>query len=155
MEKNILYKMIGVIFMIASSFLSVSFSESRQPECIVSAKEGGGFDRTCKIIQFSFRDSGVVMRPIRIVYMPGNIGGVAFEHIASYDNDNADTIVAFSTGTLLNVVQGDYGNYDEHSVRWLAGVTMGYGALFVQTDSNIRNLVDLVSVLKTGCKWQC
>lgn len=150
MEKNILYKIIGAMLMIASSLFTVSFGEARQPECIVSAKEGGGFDRTCKLIQNSFKDSGVVMRPIRIIYMPGNLGGVAYDYIASEKSDDPNAIVAFSTSTLLNAMQGDYGPYDEHSVRWLAGVTMGYGALFVQTDSHIRNLDDLVAVLKTN-----
>ncbi|MGL4674337.1 MAG: Bug family tripartite tricarboxylate transporter substrate binding protein, partial [Wohlfahrtiimonas sp.] len=149
MEKNIHYKIIGLITIFISSLLSVSFGEVRQPECVVPAKAGGGFERTCKLIQHSFKDSGVVMRPLRIVYMPGNIGGVAYDHMVNYDNNNANTIVTFSTGTLLNIIQGDYGPYDEHSVRWLAGITMGYGALFVKTDSNLRNLADLIKLLKT------
>lgn len=148
MKRNAHCKLIGLIIIFISSLLSVSFGEARQPECIVSAKVGGGFDRTCKLIQYSFKDSGVVMRPIRIVYMSGNLGGVAYDYIASEKRSDPDTIVAFSTSTLLNAIQGDYGPYDEHSVRWLAGITMGYGALFVPTDSNIKNLGDLVSVLK-------
>lgn len=50
MEKNILYKIIGMILVIVSSLLTTSFGEARQPECIVPSKMGGALDLTCKLI---------------------------------------------------------------------------------------------------------
>lgn len=152
MEKSIHYKKIGWMAIFISSLCSVSFGDVRQPECIVPGYEGGGFERTCELIQNGFADTGIIMRPIRIVYMPGKVGYLAYEHMVTDRNNDANAIVAFSTGTLLNIAQGNFGEYDEHSVRWLAGMTLGYGALFVRTDAKIRNMNDFVSILKTEPK---
>jgi putative tricarboxylic transport membrane protein len=109
---------------------------------------GGALDLTCKLIQQSFNDSGVVMRPIRIVYMPGSVGADAYQHIITERNNDVNTIIAFSSGSLLNIAEGKFGVYNESNVKWLAAVGLGYGAISVKTDSKIKNLNDLVMMLK-------
>ncbi|WP_077928845.1 Bug family tripartite tricarboxylate transporter substrate binding protein [Wohlfahrtiimonas populi] len=152
MEKNILYKIIGAILVVVSSLLTASFGEARQPECIVPSKMGGAFDLTCKLIQQGFKDSVVVMRPIRIVYMPGSIGADAYQHIITERNSDVNTIIAFSSGSLLNIAEGKFGTYNENSVKWLSAVALGYGVISVKTDSNIRDLDDLVAMLQEDPK---
>nr|HPQ97608.1 hypothetical protein [Thiolinea sp.] len=45
-----------------------------KPECIAPAKPGGGFDLTCRIIQTSMTEAGVMESPMAVTFMPGGIG---------------------------------------------------------------------------------
>ncbi|WP_147472990.1 Bug family tripartite tricarboxylate transporter substrate binding protein, partial [Pseudomonas salomonii] len=58
------------------------------------------------------------------------------------------TLVAWSSGSLLNLAQGKFGRFDESAVRWLAAVGTSYGAIAVKSDSPYKNLDDLVKALK-------
>ncbi len=58
--------------------------------------------------------------PMRITYMPGGIGAVAYNAIVAQRPGEDNTIVAFSGGSLLNLAQGKFGRYNENDVRWLA-----------------------------------
>lgn len=128
-----------------------SFEPSR-PECIAPAKPGGGFDLTCKLAQSGLKETGVLEDPMRVTYMPGGVGAVAYNKIVANDRSNNDAIIAFSTGSLLNLSQGKFGKFNEKDVRWLAGVGTDYGAVAVNVDSPIKNLDDLVEILKKDPK---
>ena len=99
---------------------SVSHAEIDRPECIAPAKPGGGFDLTCKLAQQGLQD--LLPGPMRVTYMPGGIGAVAYNTIIAQRPDDSNAIVAFSGGSLLNLAQGKFGRYNENDVRWLAAI---------------------------------
>lgn len=117
-------------------------------ECIAPAKPGGGFDLTCKLAQSSLLDGKFTADPMRVSYMPGGIGAVAYNAIVAQRPGEANTIVAFSGGSLLNLAQGKFGRYTENDVRWLAAIGTDYGAIIVRADSPLKSLKDLVAAIK-------
>lgn len=123
-----------------------------RPECIAPAKPGGGFDITCKLAQIGLRDTGLLKEPMRVTYMPGGVGAVAYNKIVANDRSNGDEIIAFSTGSLLNLSQGKFGKFTEKDVKWLAGVGTDYGAIAVNAESPIKDLAGLVAELKKNPK---
>lgn len=118
-------------------------------ECIAPAKPGGGFDLTCKLAQSALMDGKFIADPMRITYMPGGIGAVAYNAIVAQRPAEANTIVAFSGGSLLNLAQGKFGRYNENDVRWLAAVGSDFGAVIVAESSPFKTLNDLITAVKT------
>lgn len=123
-----------------------------RPECIAPAKPGGGFDLTCKLAQSAFKQMNIVEDPMRVTYMPGGVGAVAYNKIVANDRANGDAIVAFSTGSILNLSQGKFGEFDEEDVKWLAAVGTDYGMVAVNAESDMQNLEDLAAALKANPK---
>src|SRR5687768_1159750 len=119
-----------------------------KPQCIAPAKPGGGFDVTCRLVQRMLADANVGAAPIEISYMPGGIGAVAYNVIVGKRPAEENTLIAFSSGSLLNLAQGKFGRYSEDDVRWVAAIAADYGAIVVPEASSIRTLRDLQSVLK-------
>ena len=119
-----------------------------KPECIAPAKPGGGFDLTCKLAQAGLQNGKYLDSPIRITYMPGGIGAVAYNTIIAQRPDEAGTIIAFSGGSLLNLAIGKFGRYKVGDVKWLAAIGADYGAVTVRADSPFRSLKDLMTALK-------
>lgn len=117
-------------------------------ECIAPAKPGGGFDLTCKLIQVSLQETGAIDKPMRVTYMPGGVGAVAYNAIVTQRSAESGTVVAFSGGSLLNLSQGKFGRYNVNDVRWLAAVGADYGMISVRADSPWQTLGDLVNALK-------
>jgi putative tricarboxylic transport membrane protein len=117
-------------------------------ECIAPAKPGGGFDLTCKLAQGALMETRLITDPMRITYMPGGIGAVAYNAIVAQRPAEPNTIVAFSGGSLLNLAQGKFGRYNENDVRWLAAVGSDYGAVIVAESSPFKTLADLVAAVK-------
>lgn len=117
-------------------------------ECIAPAKPGGGFDLTCKLAQRALQDGHYISDPMRVSYMPGGIGAVAYNAIVAQRPAENNTIVAFSGGSLLNLAQGKFGRYNESNVRWLAAVGTDYGAVIVAENSPIKSIADLVAAIK-------
>lgn len=118
-------------------------------ECIAGAKPGGGFDLTCKLAQTALVDARVIKDPMRVTYMPGGIGAVAYNAVVGQRPGDPNTIVAFSGGSLLNLAQGKFGKYNENDVRWLAVVGADYGIVAVRKDSPYKTMKDLADALKT------
>lgn len=85
---------------------------------------------------------------MRVTYMPGGVGAVAYNAVVAQRPADAGTLVAWSSGSLLNLAQGKFGRFDESAVRWLAAVGTSYGAIAVKSDSPYKNLDDLVKALK-------
>ena len=117
-------------------------------ECIAPAKPGGGFDLTCKLAQISLLETKEIEKPMRVTYMPGGIGAVAYNAIVAQRPGEPGTIVAFSGGSLLNLAQGKFGRYNENDVRWLASVGTDYGMIAVRDDSPYKTLGDLMEAFK-------
>lgn len=118
-------------------------------ECIAPAKPGGGFDLTCKLIQTGLLEGKYVTDPMRVTYMPGGIGAVAYNTVIAQRPDAANTVVAFSGGSLLNLAQGKFGRYTENDVRWLAAVGTDYGAVVVSDSSPYKTLQDVMTAMKS------
>ena len=71
---------------LALCLCSVSAYAAEAPsrtECIAPAKPGGGFDLTCKLIQVSLMETGAIAKPMRVTYMPGGVGAVAYNAIVA------------------------------------------------------------------------
>lgn len=117
-------------------------------ECIAPAKPGGGFDLTCKLAQGGLLEGKFIDTPMRVTYMPGGIGAVAYNAVVAQRPGENNTIVAFSGGSLLNLAQGKFGRYNENEVRWLAGVGTDYGAIMVAENSPLKSLKDLAEAIK-------
>ncbi|EPT7054209.1 tripartite tricarboxylate transporter substrate binding protein [Cronobacter sakazakii] len=137
-----------------ASSLAFSFTEAvaaeapSRPECIAPAKPGGGFDLTCKLIQVSLQETGALEKPMRVTYMPGGVGAVAYNAIVAQRPGEPGTVVAFSGGSLLNLSQGKFGRYNVDDVRWLASVGTDYGMIAVRADSPWKTLGDLMKALE-------
>lgn len=123
-------------------------AEPKRPECIAPAKPGGGFDLTCKLAQSGLKDGGLLEAPMRVTYMPGGVGAVAYNAVVAQRPKDAGTITAFSSGSLLNLAQGKFGRYDENAVKWLAAIGTDYGAISVRADAPWQTLGELVEAVK-------
>jgi putative tricarboxylic transport membrane protein len=117
-------------------------------ECIAAAKPGGGFDLTCKLAQSALLAGKYISDPMRITYMPGGIGAVAYNTIIAQRPAEANTLVAYSGGSLLNIAQGKFGRYNESDVRWVSAIGSDFGAVIVAQDSPFKTLKDLVDAVK-------
>ncbi|WP_082668297.1 Bug family tripartite tricarboxylate transporter substrate binding protein [Tepidimonas taiwanensis] len=124
-------------------------AEPARPECVAPAQPGGGFDLTCRLAQSALADSGALKTPMRISYMPGGVGAVAYNNIITQRPGEAGTIVAFSGGSLLNLAQGKFGKYTVDDVRWLAAIGADYGVIMVRADAPYQDLKGLVAALKS------
>jgi putative tricarboxylic transport membrane protein len=94
-------------------------AEPKRPECIAPASPGGGFDLTCKLAQSALVNEKLLTKPMRVTYMPGGVGAVAYNAVVAQRPADAGTLVAWSSGSLLNLAQGKFGRFDE--TRALAG----------------------------------
>lgn len=133
---------------LAFTATAVSAGPLDKTECIAGAKPGGGFDLTCKLVQSALYDGKFIADPMRVVYMPGGIGAVAYNAVVAQRPDRDNAIVAFSGGSLLNLAQGKFGRYNENDVRWLAGVGIDYGAVVVAEKSPFKSLGDVLAAVK-------
>lgn len=127
---------------------SAVLAEPKRPECIAPAAPGGGFDLTCKLAQSALLEQKMLASPMRVTYMPGGVGAVAYNAVVAQRPADGNAITAFSSGSLLNLAQGKFGRYDENAVKWLAAIGTSYGAIAVRADSPYKNLADLVAALK-------
>ena len=123
-------------------------SEIDNPECVAPANPGGGFDLTCRVAQTGLEPH--VSEPVQVTFMPGGIGAVAFNQFNTNRTDDGSAIVAFSTGSLLNIILGKYGAFDETDVRWLATAGADFGAVVVRADSEFETLSDVMDALSTN-----
>lgn len=141
---------LGRLTLVASGLLLSAqlWAEPKRPECLAPAKPGGGFDITCKLAQGGLREAGLLQAPMRVTYMPGGIGAVAYNAVVAQRAAEPGTITAWSSGSLLNLAQGKFGRYDEKAVRWLAAIGTDYGAVTVREDSPLQDFDDLIKALR-------
>jgi putative tricarboxylic transport membrane protein len=116
--------------------------------CVVPSKPGGAMDITCKLAQKALQAKPDAPK-LKLIYMPGGIGAVAWHTMESQRRAEPDTLVAFSGGSLLNLAQGKFGKATPDDVRWVAALGADYGMIAVRADSSYRKLGDLVDALKS------
>jgi len=137
------------LFAIAATLcIGAAQAAPEKPECIAPAKPGGGFDLTCKLAQGGLQNGAYLDAPMRVTYMPGGIGAVAYNTVIAQRPDEGGTIIAFSGGSLLNLAIGKFGRYNVNDVKWLAAIGADYGAIIVRADSPFKDLKDLMAALK-------
>jgi putative tricarboxylic transport membrane protein len=142
---------IGVLMLTGGLTLAMNAMafEPSKPECIAPAKPGGGFDLTCRIVSNGFAEAGLLKMPMAVTFMPGGVGAVAYNHINGVRPDDANALVAFSSGSLLNIAQGKFGkNLDENDARWVGAAGVDYGAIMVKADAPWHTLAELVADIK-------
>ena len=115
------------------------------PECVAPANPGGGFDLTCRVAQTGLDPH--IDDPIQVTFMPGGIGAVAFNLFNTTRTDDGTAIVAFSTGSILNIVTGKYGDFTEDDVRFVGTAGADFGAVVVRADSDYQSLEQLMADL--------
>jgi putative tricarboxylic transport membrane protein len=133
----------------ARALAGAGAASSGRIECIVPSKPGGAMDLTCKLAR-----QGLQALPdnskhgMRISYVPGGIGAVAWHQLVSQRRAEPDTLVVFSGGSLLNIAQGKFGKATASDVRWVAALGADYGMIAVRADSPYKTLADLLAALK-------
>jgi putative tricarboxylic transport membrane protein len=132
----------------AICLFGASLAQAGEAECIVPSKPGGAMDLTCKLAQKSLHAAHASGTPMRLTYLPGGIGAVAWHTLVSQRSDEADTLVAFSGGSLLNLAEGKFGKATAADVRWVAALGADYGMVAVRADSAFKTLADLLDALK-------
>lgn len=133
---------------LATSMSTLAFEPSK-PECIAPAKPGGGFDLTCRIASNGLAEAGLLDSPMMVTFMPGGVGAVAYNHINANRRNDPDALVAFSSGSLLNLAQGKWGKkLSETDARWVGAAGVDYGAVIVSSDAPWNTLGELVADIK-------
>jgi putative tricarboxylic transport membrane protein len=117
--------------------------------CVAPAKPGGGFDLTCQLARDALQAAGLTRTPLQIGYQPGGIGALAFRSTVNQTPADARTVMAFSSGSLLNLAQGRFGPYQPSDVRWLAVIGVDHGVVAVRRDSPYRTLSQLLEALRS------
>lgn len=147
--KTILHKLTLALLLAAVMLPAAAEFKPSRPECIAGAKPGGGFDLTCRLAVQALHDFKLLAEPMRVTYLPGGIGAVAYNTVITQRADDANAIVAFSAGSSLNIAQGKFGKFNENDVRWLAVIGTDYGAIMVRKDAPYRSLKELMAAIKT------
>ncbi|MCA0964645.1 Bug family tripartite tricarboxylate transporter substrate binding protein [Salipiger bermudensis] len=135
----------GAAIIVAAGFAASASAQVQidNPECVAPANPGGGFDLTCRVAQTGLDPH--IDAPVQVTFMPGGIGAVAYNLFNSTRTDDGSAIVAFSTGSLLNIVTGKYGAFTEKDVRWVGTAGADFGAVVVRADSDYTDLSQLMS----------
>jgi putative tricarboxylic transport membrane protein len=100
-------------------------------------------DLTCKLAQKALPDA-----KLKLAYLPGGIGAVAWHTLVSQRRAESDTLVAFSGGSLLNLAEGKFGKATANDVRWVAALGVDYGMIAVRADSPWHSLAELMDAIK-------
>jgi putative tricarboxylic transport membrane protein len=127
----------------AATLFAASAAASAGAECVVPSKPGGAMDLTCKLAQKALPD-----RRLKLAYLPGGIGAVAWHTLVSQRRAEPDTLVAFSGGSLLNLAEGKFGKANAGDVRWVAALGVDYGMIAVRADSPWHSLRELLDTIR-------
>ena len=114
-------------------------------QCVVPSKAGGGFDLTCQLTQSLLAPAGA---PPRLVYQPGGIGALTYSEVVRGGRPEPQELVAFSSGTLLNIAQGRFGPWRPERIRWVAALAQDHGVVAVHRDAPWRTLAALLTDLR-------
>ena len=117
-------------------------------ECIAPANPGGGWDFTCRTIGKIMFDIGAVEKPIQVTNMAGAGGGLAYNHVVSERNDDADLIVAASSATSTRLAQNAYAGMTADQVRFVGAIGADPGVIVVAKDSPFKTLTELLDAIK-------
>jgi putative tricarboxylic transport membrane protein len=142
--KNRLFKAL-----MTSAVLSVGAATSASAaECVAPANPGGGWDFTCRQISAIMYEIGAVEDPIQVTNMAGAGGGLAYNHVVSERNDDAELIIAASSATTTRLAQNAYAGMTADQVRFVGAIGADPGVIVVGKDSPFQTLNDMVDAIK-------
>ena len=144
MKQNLL-KTIAASAVITAAMATTSFGA----ECIAPANPGGGWDFTCRQISKIMYDIKAVDKPIQVTNMAGAGGGLAFNHVVSERNNDAELIVAASSATSTRLAQNAYAGRTASDVRFVGAIGADPGIIAVAKNSPFKNLGDLLNAIKS------
>lgn len=134
---------------IATSTHAVASDASTEPgECVAPSKPGGGFGLTCGLAADAIQAVRPGRTPLPTRFLPGGIGAVAFDQVATGRLGGPGTLVAFSSGSLLNIAQGRFGPHPVSALRFIATLGTDYGVIAVHRDAPYQGLAQVVAALK-------
>lgn len=134
-----------IAWLVACAHAMGAHAAALRAECIAPAKAGGGFDLTCQLVRKALQPQGT---PVEVRYLPGGIGAVVFDRAVTQHWSDPGVLVAFSTGSLMNLAQGRFGPHGPDDVQWLATLGTEYGVVAVRRDSRFRSLAGLMEQLR-------
>ncbi|WP_116474002.1 Bug family tripartite tricarboxylate transporter substrate binding protein [Zobellella maritima] len=144
------HALLGAGLLMSAAVAQAGFAPDK-PECIAPAKPGGGFDLTCRILTSSLDQSGLLEEPMRVTFMPGGVGAVAYTHMNSNRRTDNNAVVAFSSGSSLNLALSKFGkDLDVDDARWIGAIGTDYGAIIVKADAPWQSLEELAADLKAN-----
>lgn len=132
---------------IAAACLPALAARPAGPECLVPSKPGGAMDVTCKLARKALHEASGAP-DLKLTYLPGGVGAVAWHTLVSQRRNEPNTLVAFSGGSVLNLARGKFGKARVDDVRWVAAFGTDYGMIAVRADSPYRTLDDLVRAMR-------
>jgi putative tricarboxylic transport membrane protein len=127
--------------------LTLTASGAFATECIAPANPGGGWDFTCRQIGKILYDIGQVDAPVQVTNMAGGGGGLAFSHVVTERNTDADLIIAASSATTTRLAQNAYGGATADQVRFVGAIGADPGVIVVAADSPFQSLNDMVAAM--------
>jgi len=127
----------------AAALFAACLGAAAGAECVIPSKPGGAMDITCKLAQKALPDA-----KLKLTYLPGGIGAVAWHTLVSQRRTEPDTLVAFSGGSLLNLAEGKFGKATAGDVRWVAALGIDYGMIAVRADAPWRSLPELMEAIR-------
>ena len=136
-----------LLSILASAPLAAGAAAPPPGECLIPSKPGGAMDVTCKLAQKALHDSPGAPE-LKLSYLPGGVGAVAWHTLVSQRRSEPNTLVAFSGGSVLNLALGKFGKAEVDDVRWVAAFGADYGMIAVPANSPYRTLADLVRALR-------
>lgn len=114
--------------------------------CVAPAQPGGGFELTCLLVREALAQPG--RPPLPVLHQPGGIGALVYDEVVRGRRPPGVELVAFSTGTLLNLAQGRFGRHGVDDVRWLALLASDHGVVVVHRDAPWPDLPALLQSLR-------
>ncbi|CAN7477080.1 tripartite tricarboxylate transporter substrate-binding protein [Massilia sp. LjRoot122] len=132
---------------LALASFAVAAGQPPDAECLVPSKPGGAMDLTCKLAQLGLRNQPSVPQ-LKLSYMPGGVGAVAWHTLGSQRRSEPNTLVAFSGGSVLNLARGKFGKASVDDVRWVAAFGTDYGMVAVPASSPYKTLGELLQALR-------
>ena len=136
--------------LIAGAIFGLSSSAAMSAECIAPANPGGGWDFTCRQIGKIMHDIGAVDSPIQVTNMAGAGGGLAFTHVVTERNTDADLIVAASSATTTRLAQNAYAGMTADQVRFVGAIGADPGVIVVAANSKYQSLNDLIEDVRAN-----
>jgi putative tricarboxylic transport membrane protein len=133
----------AILILTAAVLFAAAAAASAGAECVIPSKPGGAMDLTCKLAQKALPDT-----KLKLTYLPGGIGAVAWHTLISQRRAEPDTLVAFSGGSLLNLAEGKFGKATAADVRWVAALGVDYGMIAVRADSPWHSLGELMDAIR-------
>ncbi len=136
--------------LIAGAIIGLNSSAAMSAECIAPANPGGGWDFTCRQIGKIMHDIGAVDSPIQVTNMAGAGGGLAFTHVVTERNTDADLIVAASSATTTRLAQTAYAGMTADQVRFVGAIGADPGVIVVAANSKYQSLNDLIEDVRAN-----